>query len=308
MIDRFGTSGGALHRKLRAGEGARRARHARPQFGIAQHSRERPRPRVRFERRHEQSSLACVDELRIAAGGRRDHRHAERHRFEQRLGQPLDSRGQGGDRREAVEREGALAERHVHNAMSRRHPRLGGGELAIRTDPHKRQRDRPFESRERAQQDLLILATRDHDDDRFAVNALQCGSSRFELTWLRLRIDAFQIDAVRDHAQAARGMQPVAQRAGDRGAHGDRPVGREPDRDELRGRSQRHRAAGDDERLRQPAPPAQPRARTTIARRMTVHDVDAVVADHAGDCVCSATKTIEVEWHMRERRSGHDHP
>src|SRR2546426_8339002 len=51
--------------------------------------------------------------------------------------------------------------------------------------------------------------------------------------------------------------------------------------------------------LPEAAAPAQPGARATIARRVTVHDVDAVIVDDRGDCGCNVTEPTEVEWNMR---------
>src|SRR6267143_6460636 len=84
-VDDFGSVGGARHGELAPRQRLTCARHARPKLVVAEHPVEGSGPGRGIERRDEQSRLARMHELRIAARGRRDHGDAERHRLEQRL-------------------------------------------------------------------------------------------------------------------------------------------------------------------------------------------------------------------------------
>src|SRR3954470_636 len=83
----LGSLGGARDRELTAHQILSRGRGARSQGGVTEHAFEGARPRRGVERRYEQAGFPGIDDLRIPPGSRRDHRHAERERLEQRLRQ-----------------------------------------------------------------------------------------------------------------------------------------------------------------------------------------------------------------------------
>src|SRR5689334_3555851 len=58
--------------------------------------------------------------------------------------------------------------------------------------------------------------------------------------------------------------------------------------------------AGDDERLRQVAAPAQPRQRAAIARAVTVHDVHALTRQGIGETASERSEAVELERYERE--------
>ncbi len=243
---------------------------------IAQHARQGPRPGLGVERRHEHARVAGGDQVGVAAGIRCDDRQSERHRLEQGDGQPFDTRWQGRHRGEATEGERTVRERHVHHAMVRRNCPLDALELGIGFNSDARDDHRPLEGGESPQQDVLVLATRQHQDNGPPGQVAQRGARGRHVLLGWRGVHSRELDPVRDDAEAPSGIQAAAQRAGHRVTHRNGAVGGEAHGEQLGRRGQGHGVSSHDKRASQAPPPPQPGERPTVTGSMAVYHIDAL--------------------------------
>jgi len=182
------------------------------------------------------------------------------------------------------------------------HAALDRAQLVVGFDPDARDDHRPLERAQSREQDVLVLAARQHEHYRPAPEVTEGRPRGGDVGGGRRRVDPLAVDAVGHHAEAAARMQAAPQRARDRRAHGDGTIGRDRHGDQRGRQREGHGVARDDEGMRQSPLPPQPRERAAVARGVAVRHVHARARHYVAERSGERTQATEVQGHELEPR------
>src|SRR5690348_7265028 len=190
--------------------------------------------------------------------------------------------------------------------MPVRNRALDGPQLGIAFDPDAGDDDRLLERHESPKQDVLVFATREHQDDRASRRITESAPGDRQIMLGRWCVDACNVDSIHHDSETRGGIPPAPQPARHRLAYRDRAIGRKTYGHELRRRGQRHRVTRYDEGPAQAISPAQPGERPAVTRPMAVHHIDLLARHQGVQFASEGSDAPEVDRHIREpRRARH---
>ncbi len=204
----------------------------------------------RIARGNQEAVHPVGHQIEISRRGRRDHGLAERHRFEQRLGESLHPAGQQHQLQQLVKRAHVGDEGQHHHGMPRRHPLGGFGQRLVLARAGQHQADRGPDLRQRREHDRLVLSPA-HDAERAPPRLpADAGAPFLDRARCHGAVHPLRHQPVGNHRQLPPRRAPAHQRLGDRRADGD-DARRDPARDPvLQEHRPGHLPPGGDERNR----------------------------------------------------------